>query len=64
MLHQCLHIFTSLLVFAHTKSYILTECEGDLTDASLKKSALFNLTSYANNAYLGALQIFRQEGIF
>ena len=64
MLHQSLPIFTPLPVFAHTKSYISTECEGDLTDDSLKKSALFNLTSYANNAYLGALQISRQEGIF
>ena len=64
MLHQSLLIFTSLPVFAHTKSYISTECEGDLTDDSLKKSALFNLTSYAKNAYLGALQISRQVGIF
>ena len=61
MLHQSLNFFTLLPVFAYTQSYISTESEGDLTDASLKKSALFNMTSYANNAYLEALQISRQE---
>ena len=64
MLYHSLDIFTHLRVFAHTKPYISIECEADLTDASLEKSALFNLISYANDPYLGALQISLQEGVF
>ena len=64
MLRQSLYIFSPLPAVAHAQSYISAECDGDLTNVSLKKIELSNLNSYANTVYFVAFQISRQGGIF